>query len=613
MPSTPSTEQLRLISDAARALEKADPCNGDRGRIVARLAETLNRSLNTTYQYLKKYGGWESGKKPRKGKGETCVPEALCRKVAEKATRSFRDTGKRIMSIKDAVKYWEANGEGIMDPETGEITMPSVETISRAMRRYGCHPDQLRAASPAIRMRTEYPNQAWQADASVCVLYRIPGSDKIGLVKEKSYNGKKPENLFKIRQNRIVRYLEVDHYSGNFYLRYEQAPGESAEGFLTTFIEAMTDRGPQDPMHGVPEVRYTDMGSGNTASLTKSFCEQLGVRLLHHKAGGARSTGSVESFQNIVETHFESRLRFLDVPDVATLQSLADRWRRHFCATAILSRTNKAEKARTRNDLWLSITKNQLRTVEPDVLRSIAAWGDVRRPVRDDFTISVDTRTHYGVRYYDLRELGYHGLKPRESVYVRLNPYKAPNAIILLEKPDGEKVAFEVPPMQFDTAGFDVNAPVLGKDFKAMPKTHSEQVFDEIKKDAYGVQSVEEADKLWKAGAPTRDAFDVMADVKEAPVYLKKAGTPLQVEEQKADVPPMKRLSFALMMRRDHPDVWRDDNTDECAEWLRTRYPDTVPGNEIEAVIERMREKFAPKRARRLEFRPNEGRAACAG
>ena len=67
MPSTPSTEQLRLISDAARALEKADPCNGDRGRIVARLAETLNRSLNTTYQYLKKYGGWESGKKPRKG------------------------------------------------------------------------------------------------------------------------------------------------------------------------------------------------------------------------------------------------------------------------------------------------------------------------------------------------------------------------------------------------------------------------------------------------------------------------------------------------------------------------------------------------------------------
>ena len=143
MPSTPSTEQLRLISDAARALEKADPCNGDRGRIVARLAETLNRSLNTTYQYLKKYGGWESGKKPRKGKGETCVPEALCRKVAGLVICGDRANGKRPMCIKDAVKRWEANGEGIADPETGEVTMPSVETISRAMRRYGCHPDQL--------------------------------------------------------------------------------------------------------------------------------------------------------------------------------------------------------------------------------------------------------------------------------------------------------------------------------------------------------------------------------------------------------------------------------------------------------------------------------------
>ena len=66
MSFKPSSAQLELISNAARDLKKADPCNGERGRIVARLAETLNRSLNTTYQYLKKYGGWESGKKPRR-------------------------------------------------------------------------------------------------------------------------------------------------------------------------------------------------------------------------------------------------------------------------------------------------------------------------------------------------------------------------------------------------------------------------------------------------------------------------------------------------------------------------------------------------------------------
>ena len=204
-------------------------------------------------------------------------------------------------------------------------------------------------------------------------------------------------------------------------------------------------------------------------------------------------------------------------------------------------------------------------------------------------------------------------MQVRDSVSVRLNPYKAPSIIAVLEKPDGEKVSFEVPPMQFDGAGFDLGAPAFGEGFKAMPKTRAEKTLEAIKKEAYGVQSVEEADKMRRAGKPAYATIDIMADVKEAPVYLKKAGTPLPLEEKKADVPPMKRLSFAMMTRRDHPDVWRDDNTDECAEWLRNVYPEFVPGNEIEAVVERMREKFAPKRARRLEFRPNEGRAACAG
>lgn len=608
MSFKPSSAQLELISNAARDLKKADPCNGERGRIVARLAETLNRSLNTTYNYLKKYGAWESGKKPRKGKGETCVPEALCRKIAGLVICGDRANGKRPMCIKDAVKRWEANGEGIADPETGEVTMPSVETISRAMRRYGCHPDQLRVASPSVRMRTEYPNRLWQADASVCVLYRIRGTGNIGLMKEESYNEKKPENLIKIRNTRIVRYIVVDHCSGNFYLRYEQAAGEDAKGFLDTLIDAITDRGPQDVMHGVPEILYTDPGPGPASSLVTGFCGQMGITPAQHVPGRARATGSVEKCQDIVECKFESRLRFLEVPDIAQLQELADRWRRYFCATAIHTRTKK-----TRNDVWLSIPAEKLRTAEADVMHSIAAWGEVRCQVKDDFTISADTRTHYGVRRYDLRELGYHGLQVRDSVSVRLNPYKAPSIIAVIEKADGEKLSFEVPPMQFDGAGFDLGAPAFGEGFKAMPKTRAEKTLEAIKKEAYGVQSVEEADKMRRAGKPAYAGIDIMADVKEAPVYLKKAGTPLPLEEKKADVPPMKRLSFALMMRRDHPDVWRDDNTDECAEWLRTRYPDTVPGNEIEAVIERMREKFAPKRARRLEFRPNEGRAACAG
>lgn len=146
-----------------------------------------------------------------------------------------------------------------------------------------------------------------------------------------------------------------------------------------------------------------------------------------------------------------------------------------------------------------------------------------------------------------------------------------------------------------------------------MPKTHAERTLEEIKKEAYSIQSVEEAEKMRRAGKPAYAGIDIMADVKEAPLYLKKARTPLTVEARKADVPPMNRIAFVMMMHRDYPDVWHDGTTDECAEWLRTRYPDMVPGNEIEAVIAKMWEKFGPKLTRIISLPGlEERRRACA-
>ena len=128
-----TSEQTRLVGDAARELDAAGPCTGERGVIVKRLASALGISVNTAYQYLRKYAGWTSGKKPRRGKGETCVPESLCRKIAGLLLFP-RANGKEVMSLKLAVRIMKNNGEGVADPETGEIIMPSVETISRAMR-----------------------------------------------------------------------------------------------------------------------------------------------------------------------------------------------------------------------------------------------------------------------------------------------------------------------------------------------------------------------------------------------------------------------------------------------------------------------------------------------
>ena len=178
MASYLTPEQTRLVGDVARKLAAADPCTGERGVIVKRLAAALGVSANTAYRYLKRYAGWTSGKKPRRGKGETRVPESLCRKIAELMLFP-RANGKQVMTLKLAVHIAQSNGEGIADPETGEILMPSVETMSRAMRHYGCHPEQLKKGKPTGRVRSLHPNHTWLLDASVCILYRIRGTNGV--------------------------------------------------------------------------------------------------------------------------------------------------------------------------------------------------------------------------------------------------------------------------------------------------------------------------------------------------------------------------------------------------------------------------------------------------
>ncbi|WP_302580276.1 hypothetical protein, partial [uncultured Desulfovibrio sp.] len=419
---------------------------------MKRLAATLGVSVNTAYRYLKQYAGWSSGKKPRRGKGETCVPESLCRRIAELMLFP-RANGKQVMTLKLAVHIAKESGEGIADPETGEIIMPSVETISRAMRQYGCHPEQLKKGKPTGRVRSLHPNHTWLLDASVCILYRIRGTKRVVFLDERSYNAKKPKNLVEIGNRRIVRYVVIDHTSNAFYVRYEQAAGETAEGVLRTLIEFMANRGDHDPAHGLPCILYTDPGPANTASLITNFCKQLDVRLIHHAPGVANATGAVEVHQDIIEKQFESRLRFMDVPDVAYLQSEADRWRRHFCARAEHSRLKT-----TRNAAWLTIKEEQLRTVPRDVLEAIAQWKEERRNVGTDFVISVNTHTSHGVRNYDLRELAYHGLSAKEFVRVLLNPFKAPEIVAVMDMPDGTEKRFSIAPMEKDQYNQDLSA-----------------------------------------------------------------------------------------------------------------------------------------------------------
>lgn len=591
--------QTLLLHELARELSAAPATGGARPALVARAAEALGRSPKTVYALLRTVAGRRTRKtRSDKGRSAAAAQPGLLQEVAGLLHFSRRLNGKQTMSLKDARERLAANGRGV-ETATGEIVMPGAAALSRALRACGMHPRQAVQAAPAAQLRSLHPNHAWEVDASVCVLYRLPGGG-VRLVDEKIYNAHKPRKMAEIADRRVIRYVVADHYSGYLYLRYEQAAGEDAAGVLATLVNAMSDRGPTDPMHGVPELLFMDKGSGNCSSLVTQFLADLGCRAVWHKAGNARATGAVEVAQNIVERGFESRLRFMEIPSLEELQAQADRWRRHFNARAVLTRAGKP-----RNLVWMTITDEQLRTASREALMAVAHWKDEERVIDNRFRVRVDTRC-CGVQEYDLRELGYHGLTCGDRVKVRLSPFRAPAVVIIKELPDGEELRYEVAPVQKDAAGFDLTAPVLGEEFRALPKTAAERNLDEIRMRATGADNVRDAEKIIAAkNRPLFPDIDIMADVAEAPAYLRREGRPAAVEAPTAEPAPLNRAQAAARLAQMCGEAWAADPAG-CNALIRERFPQSVPETALPELAEAIRARHAVENvarpARRLTF-----------
>jgi hypothetical protein len=543
MPLTPAQQEyLRAV---AQDVENAP--HGGKRALVKGAAQTLRMSVQTVYRHLADMGvtaGSRGERKKRSDAGKRSVDRDLALAVGGLVQKGRRLHGKKTMTMELAVKVLEANGHGAVNQETGEVTMPSVSTLSRTMREYGCHPEQLKRGAPTGRVRSLHPNHSWQMDASVCVLYnRFDG--KIAMMDERKYNATKPGKLLEISNLRIIRYVVADHTTHNFYLFYVLAPGESATGALSALIAAMSDRGPRDPMHGAPFHLYTDPASAHRSSLMREFCDRLGIKLQHHEAGRANATGSVEVAMSIVESQFEGRLRFTSIDDLAGLQARADFWRMHYNATAIHGRYKK-----TRNGAWLEIRPEQLRTASHEALTAVSCWGLTEPTVSGSMTISVDTKLPgVGPQKYDLRNLAHVGLRPKDKVRVELNPFRAPDIIVIKSMPDGSERRWEVSPIVKDEWGFDVSAPVMGESYKALPKTDIDRSLEDIKTNAY-------PDGKAKHAFPDLNVF---ADLHEAPLTLRPKGRDVLGAAPVADPMPLTHAQAAPRLRALAPDAFGRD------------------------------------------------------
>ena len=167
------------------------------------------------------------------------------------------------------------------------------------------------------------------------------------------------------------RYVLYDHTSAGLLVRYYESAGES-QAILAEFLLWAWGKS------GGPRVsrraENTGVGQGQRQHLAtiKSLLEALEVTAIEHAAGNARVKGGVEVGNNIVETKFESRLRFEPVHNVEQLNHAVLMWQNAFNAD-LIPRENNALRRRgmvpvARYDLWRRIRQDELRVLpEPDV------------------------------------------------------------------------------------------------------------------------------------------------------------------------------------------------------------------------------------------------------
>ena len=165
------TEQLVAVAAHAATLG-----HGSKAEYLQTRAEEMGMSLQTLYRKLKTVVVMPPRKR-RVDAGSTELSLADAQLISATVMEAMRRNGKRLMTVAQAAQILRANGKidaCRIDEATGEVIPLSESTLTRALREYKLHPDQLLQPAPVSRMRSEHPNHCWQIDPSLCVLYYLP-------------------------------------------------------------------------------------------------------------------------------------------------------------------------------------------------------------------------------------------------------------------------------------------------------------------------------------------------------------------------------------------------------------------------------------------------------
>jgi transposase InsO family protein len=554
--------------------------HGERGELIRQAAKTLNYSQHWVWERLKDLG-FVKPRKQRSDRGQSSVTREQCIRISNLVMQASRDNGKQLMSLKQAVEIACANG--LIGSDVSE------STVSREMRRHRVHPEQMSKPRPHTEVRSLHPNHVWQFDVSVCVLYYLPKTEGLKVMPRDEFYKNKLENVYRIKNDRVLRYLVTDHNSGAFYVEYFNTPGENAETLVQFLLNAFSKR-EGDPLHGVPFMLIWDAGTANQSHLVKGMLDRLQVDHRTHEVGSPRAKGQVERTHNLVECEFESRLSMYRIDTIEQLNEKAQLWGQMFNGTR-----NHRRHGHTRYGLWQKIRPEQLRICPPrELCRSLLQKArPMTRKVAGDLTISYAI-TGIGSHTYSVECIP--DVCIGDQVQVTYNPYQAPTVTVIHENLDGEKIHYDLKPIERDEAGFKTGSPVYGEDHATVRDTPVDGLRKQMNREAYGVETDQAVKEARKARKPAFDGqIDPFADVAAAtvPEFIQRKGQALELQQPKRAVESRLPYVKAVPIIRDSIGLEAGSNAaKQLTREFKRRYPEGITDEELSEFTGQMAQLF---------------------
>lgn len=453
----------------------------ERKNIIEEYSRITGRSISFCYRELKK-NGYDSKRAKRKDIGKKNIDDNTVKIVASLVKTGIRENGKKTMPVNVALDMLKRNGYDI------NIKTNRMREILKDSK---IDADRLKKDNHNIRLRSEYPNQVHQVDPSVALIYFAPESEgsKMKIIEDSEYyknkdffNDAKDKKGKKIRRKKCLRYVLTDHYSGSISLRYYAAYGETAEYLYDFLLYAWNKKEREDyAFHGVPEILLWDKGSANTSKAVANALRSLKVKTIAHSTGNSRAKGQVENANNLIETHFECLFRLEGISSIEELNNAAERFCVEYNTKMKIKRMGQTINSRYM--LWQKIDAKQLRELpDTELCKQIFSAGVLKRKVKSDLTISLYHAKAKRTLIYSLINLNIEkGDEVNAQALLFGDSYKA---IVWFERKDEygtkEEFSYEVEPIQVDEAGFDINAAVIGKEYKQTKLTENEKDIKEI-------------------------------------------------------------------------------------------------------------------------------------